>query len=105
VPAIEGIVKYFNFNEQERHLIETLQIRKGEYSEIFFSQSKELHHLSAKMVICPTPMEYWVATTDAMDLNFYEKKRLEYPELNMYEVLGKCADEYPHGVGYAQDHS
>jgi conjugal transfer ATP-binding protein TraC len=104
VPAVEGIVKYFNFNEQERHLIETLQIRKGEYSEIFFSQSKELHHLSAKMVICPTPMEYWVATTDAMDLNYYEKVKQEHPETNMYEVLGICADLYPRGVGYAQDH-
>ncbi len=104
MPAIQGIVSYFNFNEQERHLIETLQIRKGEYSEIFFSQSKELNHLSAKMVICPTPTEYWVATTDAMDLNYYEKVKHENPGLNMYEVLGKCADEYPHGVGYAKEH-
>ncbi len=105
LPAIQGIVDYFNFNDQERRLIETLQIKKGEYSEVFFSQSQELNRISAKMVICPTPIEYWVATTDAMDLNYYEKMNKEHPNLNMYDVLGKCADEYPHGVGYAQEHS
>jgi type IV secretory pathway VirB4 component len=100
MPAIQGIVNYFNFNDQEKRLIETLQIKKGEYSEVFFSQSKELANISSKMVICPTPMEYWVATTDAMDLNYYEKTKKENASLNMYEVLSKCAKEYPHGVGY-----
>ena len=73
MPAVKGIVDYFNYNEQEKRLIETLRIQKGEYSEVFFSQSIQLQNLSAKMVICPTPIEYWVATTDAMDLNYYEK--------------------------------
>jgi len=50
-------VDYFNFNEQERRLIESLQIKKGEYSEVFFSQSKQLQNISAKMIICPTPID------------------------------------------------
>lgn len=102
VPTINRIVGYFNFNEQERHLIETLQIKKGEYSEVFFSQSKELKHVSAKMVIAPTPMEYWVATTDAMDLNFYNKVKSEHPSLKMHEALAKCAQEYPNGLAYQE---
>ncbi|MDO8674746.1 MAG: ATP-binding protein [Candidatus Omnitrophota bacterium] len=100
MPAVKGIVDYFNFNEQEQRLIETLQIKKGEYSEVFFSQSKQLQHISAKMVICPTPIEYWVATTDAMDLNYYEKIKIKGPALNMYEVLQQCAKDFPRGVGY-----
>jgi len=103
MPAIKGIVDYFNFNEQERRLIETLQIKKGEYSEVFFSQSKELNQISSKMVICPTPIEYWVATTDAMDLNYYEKIKKENLNLKMYEVLVKCANDFPHGVGYSKE--
>ncbi len=102
MPAVKTIVDYFNYNEQEKRLIESLQIKKGEFSEVFFSQSKELAHISSKMVICPTPIEYWVATTDSMDLNFYEKIRGENPSLDMYEVLVKCAKKYPHGVGYSK---
>jgi len=100
MPAIKGIANYFNFNEQEQRLIETLRIQKGEYSEAFFSQSKQLEHISAKMVICPTPIEYWVATTDAMDLNYYEKIKMENPDLDMYVILEKCAKNFPRGVGY-----
>ncbi|MBF0489356.1 MAG: hypothetical protein HQL15_01890, partial [Candidatus Omnitrophica bacterium] len=69
---------------------------------VFFSQTKELAHISSKMVICPTPIEYWVATTDAMDLNFYEKIKKENPSFNMYEALVQCAKEYPHGVGFTK---
>ncbi|MBI3601511.1 MAG: ATP-binding protein [Candidatus Omnitrophica bacterium] len=99
-PAVKSIVEYFNFNEQERRLIESLRIQKGEYSEVFFSQSKQLQHISAKMVICPTPIEYWVATTDAMDLNYYEKTKMENPKADMYGVLKQCAKNYPRGIGY-----
>ena len=55
------------------------------------------------MVICPTPIEYWVATTDAMDLNFYEKVKKDNPHLDLYEVLVKCAGEFPHGVGHTKE--
>ncbi len=98
-PTVEQIIKYFNFNEQERRLVESLQIKKGEYSEVFFSQSKELKNISAKMVIWPTPIEYWVATTDSRDLGHYENTRQRFPKLNLYESLQKCAKEFPHGVG------
>ena len=96
--AVQEIVDYFNLNEQEKGLIESLQIKKGEYSEIFFSQSKELKPVSAKVLIYPTPLELWVATTDAMDVHYYEQVRRENPNLSIYEVIEKCAKECPHGV-------
>ena len=98
-PTVNDIVKYFNFNEQERRLIESLQIKKGEYSEVFFSQSKELQNISSKMIIYPTPIEYWVATTDSSDLYHYETVKEQFGDLSLYEVLQKCAEEFPHGVG------
>ncbi|MCA9407202.1 MAG: hypothetical protein KC733_00800, partial [Candidatus Omnitrophica bacterium] len=96
------IVQYFNFNEQEKRLIESLQNKKGEYSEVFFSQSKELQNISSKMIIYPTPIEYWVATTDSIDLQYFETIKNEEQDLNLYEVLQKCAREFPHGVGHSK---
>ncbi|MBP9854904.1 MAG: ATP-binding protein [Candidatus Omnitrophica bacterium] len=98
-PTVDKIVKYFNFNEQEKRLIESIQIKKGEYSEVFFSQSKELQNISSKMIIYPTPIEYWVATTDSSDLLHFQTIRDQFVDLSLYEVLEKCAEEFPHGVG------
>ena len=98
-PTVDKIVQYFNFNEQEKRLIESIQIKKGEYSEVFFSQSKELQNISSKMIIYPTPIEYWVATTDSTDLQYFESVREQFAELSLYEILQKCAEEFPHGVG------
>ncbi|MCA9405185.1 MAG: ATP-binding protein, partial [Candidatus Omnitrophica bacterium] len=97
VPAIQGIVDYFHLNECEQRQIESLQIKKGEGAEIFFSQSKGLSSVSGKMVIYPTPIEYWVATTDAKDVDYYNKKEKENPSLDMYGVIELCAKEYPNG--------
>jgi len=97
VPAVQGIVDYFHFNESEHKQIETLRIKKGEGAEIFFSQSRGLQSVSGKMVIYPTPIEYWVATTDAKDVNYYNLMEQENPGMDMYELIKLCADEYPNG--------
>lgn len=97
VPTVQGIVDYFHFNEAEQKQIESLQIKKGEGAEIFFSQSKGLHSVSGKMVIYPTPIEYWVATTDAKDVNYFNQKVKENPDLDMYGVIELCAEDYPNG--------
>ncbi|MCA9395034.1 MAG: ATP-binding protein [Candidatus Omnitrophica bacterium] len=97
VPTVQGIVDYFHFNESEHKQIESLQIKKGEGAEVFFSQSKGLQSVSGKMVIYPTPIEYWVATTDAKDVSYYNQKEQENPGLDMYEVIKLCAKEYPNG--------
>jgi type IV secretory pathway VirB4 component len=98
--AVKQIVDYFNFNEQEQQHIESLQIKKGEYAEVFFSQSRELKPISAKIVVYPTPIEYWVATTDAKDLNYYEEIRRINPGMSVYEAIEKCATDYPNGVAH-----
>ncbi|HOY09015.1 MAG TPA: ATP-binding protein [Candidatus Omnitrophota bacterium] len=99
-PILQGIVDYFRFNEQEKHQIESLKIQKGEGAEVFFSQAKGLKPVSGTIVIYPTPVEYWVATTDALDIACYEKVQADNPGLSMYDVILKCAEEYPRGVSY-----
>lgn len=97
VPAVNGIVDYFHFNESEQNQIESLQIKKGEAAEVFFSQSRGMQSVSGKMIIYPTPIEYWVATTDAKDVNYYNQQEKENPEKEMYEVIQLCAEKYPNG--------
>jgi len=50
---------------------------------------------ASKAVIMPSPMEYWMATTDPNDnremTEMLKKYRLE-------EALKELAREYPHGV-------
>ncbi|MBU1862481.1 MAG: ATP-binding protein [Candidatus Omnitrophica bacterium] len=103
--AIDTIVRYFNLNEQEKALIESLHIRKGEYSQVFFSQSVNMRNSGSKIIIVPTALEYWVATTDAMDLHYYEEIKRLNPDMSVYDVLKICALDYPHGVDYARERS
>ena len=97
VPAVKGIVDYFHFNESEQNQIESLQIKKGEAAEVFFSQSRGMQSVSGKMIIYPTPIEYWVATTDAKDVSYYNTQEQAHPNKKMYEIIQMCADKYPNG--------
>ncbi len=101
--TVEKIVKCFSFNEQERRLIESLRVEKGEYSEVFFSRSEKMENISAKIVICPTPIEYWMATTASEDIEYYERINIENPDLDIYTTLEKCAKAFPKGMGKAQE--
>ncbi|MCA9407226.1 MAG: ATP-binding protein, partial [Candidatus Omnitrophica bacterium] len=97
VPTVQGIVDYFHFNECEQKQIESLLIKKGEGAEVFFSQAKGMHAVSGKIVIYPTSIEYWVATTDAKDMEYYKQIEKANPDLDMYEVVQLCAQAYPNG--------
>jgi len=101
--TVQKIVDCFSFNEQEKRLIESLRVEKGEYSEVFFSRSEKMENVSAKIVICPTPIEYWMATTAPEDIAYYEKIKFESPHLDIYDTLSKCAKVFPKGAGKAQE--
>lgn len=103
--AIKQIVEYFNFNEQEENLINNLRIRKGEFSQVFFSQTKQLRKISGVFTIIPTPLEYWLATTDAEDVRFFEQIRNKDKTQHLWQSLLDCAKEYPAGVAYSRQQS
>lgn len=95
--AIKNLVEFFDFNEQERALIESLKIKKGIFSEVFLSQKKGMKTVRGIMRICPTPLELWMATTNRDDMNHFESVQKSNPSWETFQVLEQCAHDYPSG--------
>lgn len=83
-----------NLNDKEIEHISSLKQERGQYSETFLMAEDK--HIVAR--ICPTPLEYWIATTDPRDTSKIESLRKEKPELSQLETLKTLAEEYPCGV-------
>lgn len=90
--AVQAIERILNLNETEKQVVSLLDQKKGYYSEIFL---KQMGIGASKAVVMPSPMEYWMATTDPNDnremTEMLKKYRLE-------EALKELAREYPHGT-------
>jgi hypothetical protein len=82
-----------NLNDKEIEHISSLKQERGQYSETFLMA--EDRHVVAR--VCPTPLEYWIATTDPRDTSKIESLRKEKPELSQLETLKTLAEEYPCG--------
>ena len=52
----------------------------------------------AVVAIEPTPLEYWIATTDPRDLAKFEEIQKNSPNLSQLEVLTQLSESYPRGV-------
>jgi len=50
----------------------------------------------------PTPVEYWLATSDRDDNNALEEYRAKHPDQNLPEVIYEMASSYPKGVAAGQ---
>ena len=90
---IEPTRKILKMNDQEMALVSSLRQAKGKYSEAFMIANE------AKSVIriVPTPIEYWLATSDASDNSLLENVRKKFPEKTMPEALHYLAIHYPNG--------
>ena len=83
-----------NFNDKEMQLIESLKQYRGNdgaYSEALLIAGD--HRGVVK--VCPTPLEYWLATTDPSDLAFLAEKK--FFEANSNALLSDIAKEFPYG--------
>jgi conjugal transfer ATP-binding protein TraC len=83
-----------NLNDKEVEHITALKQERGLYSEAFL-MSEDNH---AVIRVCPTPLEYWIATTDPRDTAKIEVLKRNEPALSQLQILKKLADEYPYGV-------
>ena len=81
-------------NDNEVALIQSLQQKKGEFSEAFLIAGPNRRTVA---VIEPTPLELWISTTDPRDLTLIEKTKQENPELSQLEILKMLAKKYPKG--------
>jgi conjugal transfer ATP-binding protein TraC len=81
--------KCFDFNDAELAAVKSLEIKKREFSEVFFMQDEK----RAILRIVPDPLSYWICTSDAKDKFRIKEMKEQNPELTTLQVLQKLA--YP----------
>lgn len=79
--------KTFDFNEAELNAIKSLQIKKREFSEIFYMQDEK----RAILKIIPDSLSYWVCTSDGNDKAKIQEMQIKYPEDSKLQVLLKLS--------------
>jgi type IV secretory pathway VirB4 component len=89
---LEPVKNILKLNDQEITLIRSLRQSKGHYSEAFLSVGDN----KAIMRCVPTPLEYWLATSDAKDNEEIEKRNKTNKSLK--EIILELAEEYPYGI-------
>ncbi|MFY9412774.1 MAG: ATP-binding protein, partial [Dethiobacteria bacterium] len=90
--AIQAIERVLNLNEVEKSVVSLLEQKKGYYSEIFL---KQMGIGASRATVVPSPMEYWMATTDPADNREMGEALKKH---NLEEALKILAENYPHGV-------
>ncbi|MBX3022784.1 MAG: TraC family protein [Bdellovibrionales bacterium] len=79
-------------NPQELALIHSLEQRKGKFSEGFMIEGNHRQVIR----VHPTPLEYWMATSDAKDNA--ELLRLQKSGLSLEESIFEAANSHPKGM-------
>jgi len=89
---IEVLRKTLKLNPREISLIHGLEQRKGKFSEAFLMKGGQ----SQVVRIAPSPIEYWLSTSDAKDNAALENLLLGGQTLE--EAIVKAAELFPFGV-------
>lgn len=92
LPSLQKILR---LNEREIRLVESVTSKKGFYSEAFLIAGDD----KQVVTIESSPLEYWLATTDPLDLRAMDRARASHPELGNLALLEKMAALYPNGAG------
>lgn len=81
----EDFKKTLGLNETELAAVQSLQVVKGEYTEVFYMQEEG----RAVFRIVPDPLSYWICTSDPLDKAKIENIERENPNLSKLDVLRK----------------
>jgi type IV secretory pathway VirB4 component len=92
------LAEVLQLNETEASLVTSLYQERGKFSEAFLITGD---HRSV-VAIEPTPMEYWIATTDPRDVSYFDKLRADNPDKSTSEILKDLATTIPYGIAGAQ---
>ena len=87
----EILQNVLKLNSQELALIHSLKQKKGEFSEGFMIEGDHRQVIR----VCPTPKEYWLATSDAQDNAYLETLKNSQPSL--WDAVTEAARIYPFG--------
>jgi type IV secretory pathway VirB4 component len=90
---LEPTRKILKLNDKEMVLISSLKQVKGRYSEAFMISND----LRSVIRISPTPVEYWLATSDASDNELLEKARIKFQGKTLPEIIYYLAKYFPAG--------
>jgi hypothetical protein len=85
--------KLFNLNEREAELVSGLSVVPGRYSEVFAVMG-ERHQV---LQVVPSPIEYWLATSNHNDVAHEALVRQANPSLTPEQMLVGLARRWPHG--------
>lgn len=91
---LDPIRQVLKLNDQEMALIASLRQLKGHFSEAFLMANED----RCVIQIYPTPLEYWLSTSDAADNDALERQRKEKPGRSFPEHIHELATRYPRGV-------
>ena len=95
---LDPVRKILRFNDQEMALIASLRQVKGEFSEAFLCYGDDRVVIRA----CPTPLEYWLATSDAADNAALASYRAVNPATDIKEAISALASLHPYGVAFSK---
>lgn len=90
---LEPMKRILKLNDHEISLIQSLRQEKGHYSEAFLIANDD----RTVIRVCPTPVEYWLATSDAKDNSYLSHLLSTYPEKTIAEHIFDAASKYPFG--------
>jgi conjugal transfer ATP-binding protein TraC len=91
---LKPIRELLKLNDQEMSLIGSLRQAKGRYSEAFLMSNEA----RTVIQIHPTPVEYWLATSDAADNQLLEDARVASPDKSLAEHIYELSETYPYGT-------
>jgi conjugal transfer ATP-binding protein TraC len=91
---LDPIRDVLKLNPQEVSLIQSLRQKKGSYSEAFLMAGDS----RAVVRIRPTPLDYWIATTDPADKALLEQAHQRWPSKHLFEIVQELARRYPLGA-------
>ena len=90
---LEPIRNILKLNDQEMTLISSLRQQKGVYSEAFMMANDKRGVLR----IFPTPVEYWIATSDAADNTLLAEARSQFSDKTLPQIIHWLAVNFPKG--------
>ena len=91
IPTLQKILR---LNERELKLVESVTSKKGFYSEAFLIAGDDKQIVKIES----TPLEYWLSTTDPLDLRMLEQLTEQRPHESSFELLKEMALKFPNGA-------
>lgn len=88
----ELVQKVLSLNDREMDLIDSVTSKKGYFSEAFLISGDDKQVVKIES----TPLEYWLSTTDPIDMKKMDELKSEFSDnLSLFKHL---AEKYPHGA-------